>query len=120
MPNTKRPTAPKRDEQNFSTITSTEVDPKVAAALSYILGIVTGMIFLVLEKQNRFVRFHAAQSIVVSLFLVIVAVGVSMIGKLLAFLPVVGWMGVLVLTLGLALGSFGMWLVLMWRAYEGN
>ncbi len=39
------------------------MDPKVAAGLSYIGVFVTGIIFLVLEKQNRFVRFHAMQSV---------------------------------------------------------
>lgn len=28
-------------------------------ALTYILGFVTGIIFLLVEKQNKFVRFHA-------------------------------------------------------------
>ena len=40
----------------------------LAAALSYALGFITGILFLVLEpyKNNRFVRFHAIQSIIFS------------------------------------------------------
>ncbi len=39
----------------------TGLDPKVAAALSYIW--VIGLIFFFIEKENKFVRFHAMQSI---------------------------------------------------------
>jgi uncharacterized membrane protein len=38
------------------------LDPKVAAALSYIW--IVGLIFFFIEKENRFVRFHAMQSII--------------------------------------------------------
>jgi uncharacterized membrane protein len=38
------------------------LDPKVAAALSYIW--IVGLIFFFMEKENRFVRFHAMQSII--------------------------------------------------------
>ncbi len=40
------------------------MDAKTAAGLSYVLGWVTGLIFFFLEKKNRFVRFHALQSII--------------------------------------------------------
>ena len=40
-----------------------QMDPKTAAGLSYVLGWITGIIFFLMEKQNRFVRFHAMQSI---------------------------------------------------------
>ena len=43
--------------------TSTGLDANLAAALSYLLGFVSGAVFLVLEKENRFVRFHALQSV---------------------------------------------------------
>ncbi|HEX4603687.1 MAG TPA: zinc-ribbon domain-containing protein, partial [Candidatus Angelobacter sp.] len=45
--------------------TSTGLTNNVAGMLCYILGIITGIIFLVMDpyKNNRFVRFHAFQSI---------------------------------------------------------
>ncbi|HLG65496.1 MAG TPA: DUF4870 domain-containing protein [Ktedonosporobacter sp.] len=43
--------------------TSMGMDQNVAAGLSYVLTWVTGIIFFLMEKQNRFVRFHAMQSI---------------------------------------------------------
>jgi len=44
---------------------SSGLTSNIAAALAYVLGLVTGIIFLVLEpyKRDRFVRFHAMQSI---------------------------------------------------------
>ena len=45
--------------------TSTGMEQNLAGLLCYVLGWITGIIFLLLEKDNRFVRFHAIQSIVV-------------------------------------------------------
>jgi len=42
--------------------TGSGLDPKVAAALSYIW--IVGLIFFFIEKENRFIRFHAMQSII--------------------------------------------------------
>lgn len=116
----KRPAAAKQDAPNYSTSTTTEIEPTVAATLSYTLGVVTGVLFLVLEKENKFVRFHAAQSTVASLMLVLVAVGVSMASRVLAYLPFVGRLGVFFLTTGLALVTFVLWLALMYRAFSGD
>ncbi|HEY4385030.1 MAG TPA: DUF4870 domain-containing protein, partial [Ktedonobacteraceae bacterium] len=46
--------------------TSSGLSQNVAAGLSYVLGWVTGLIFILLEKQNRFVRFNAMQSLLFS------------------------------------------------------
>ena len=45
--------------------TSTGLTENVAGLLCYILGWITGIIFLILEPDNKFVRFHAIQSIIV-------------------------------------------------------
>lgn len=42
--------------------TSLGLDPRMAAALAYLAWWVTGLIVLALERENRFVRFHALQS----------------------------------------------------------
>ena len=44
---------------------STGLDAKVAGLLCYVVGWVTGLIFFLIEKENKFVRFHAMQSIIV-------------------------------------------------------
>ena len=43
------------------------MSPHVAAALSYVFLLVSGLIIFLMERQNRFVRFHAMQSILLSL-----------------------------------------------------
>ena len=64
--------------------TSTGMEQNLAGLLCYVLGWITGIIFLLLEKDNRFVRFHAIQSIVVfGAFMVIEII--------LGFIPVIGW-----------------------------
>jgi uncharacterized membrane protein len=99
--------------------TSTGLPANVAAALAYVLGPITGILFYVLEKDNRYVRFHAAQSIAVSLVLIIVGFVLGMLSSVLAFIPIVGWLIAMLLSFGLSIGSFVLWLFLMWQAYKG-
>ena len=99
---------------------TTGLAPNVAGALSYILGPITGVLFLVLEKENRFVRFHAAQSITTGLVLVALSIALSLLSTVLAFVPVLGWIVALLLAVVMGLGSFVLWLLLMWRASQGK
>jgi uncharacterized membrane protein len=100
--------------------TSTGLAPNVAGALAYVLGPITGVLFLVLEKENRFVRFHAAQSITVGIALIALSIALSILSTVLAFIPVLGWIVAILLSLGLGLGSFVLWIMLMWRAWQGR
>ena len=90
--------------------TSTGLDANLAAALSYLVGFVTGIIFLLVEKENKFVRFHAMQSTLV--FLGIVAVDI-----LLQLVPI---LGALVVFLVVIPASAFLWLLLMYKAYQGE
>jgi uncharacterized membrane protein len=92
----------------------------VAAALSYLLGFITGIVFLVIEpyKNDRFVRFHAFQSIFASVaYILFWAVWTRLIvfGFFTAgFLwPILSLVGSLV-----SLGAFVGWLFLMYKAYN--
>jgi uncharacterized membrane protein len=100
--------------------TSTGLAPNVAGALSYLLSFITGIIFLVLEKENRFVRFHAAQSITVSVLLVLVYTGLTILSVVLGVIPVIGWVIGLLLTFVVGVGSVILWLLLMFRAFQGR
>lgn len=100
--------------------TSTGLDENLAGALAYLFGFITGVIFLVLESDNRFVRFHAAQSIVVSIVAIAISFVFTIISVILAFIPRIG--GILSGLFGL-LGFviwavFGLiWLFLMYKAF---
>ena len=87
--------------------TRTGLSPRTAAVLSYLLGWVTGIFFLIAERDNEFVRYHAVQS--TAIFGLVTAVGIG-----LGFVPVVGW----ILNLMLGFGAFALWIVLMLRAYQ--
>jgi uncharacterized membrane protein len=100
--------------------TSTGLPPRTAATLSYAAWWLTGLVFWFLERQDRFVRFHAAQAI--SAF-GIVALLIAAFGLLaaasLSFLP-----AAFVLFLGAAgvtwVGAIALWLVAMWKAANGE
>lgn len=101
------------------------LDENVAGTLSYVLGFLTGLIFFLIEKENRFVRFHAAQSMVVfgSLFVLGAAVSILQTALTFASISYVGWMfaGLLGLFMFLVYaGSFVLWILLMVKAYNGE
>jgi uncharacterized membrane protein len=81
----------------------------VAGLLCYVLGWITGIVFLLIEKENKFVRFHAVQSIVVfGAYTVLVIV--------LNFVPLIGW----IISTIVGILAFILWIVLMVKAYQGQ
>lgn len=100
--------------------TSTGLAPNVAGALAYLLGPITGILFLVLEKENRFVRFHAMQSTIFGVVWIAISIALSILGSLLALVPVLGWIVGFLLTMAFGLAGLILWLMLMFRAYQGQ
>jgi uncharacterized membrane protein len=90
--------------------TSTGFDANVAAALSYLVGFVTGIIFLLAEKDNRFVRFHAMQS-------TLLFAGIVLVNIVLKLVPILGGLVVIFVVVPL---SAALWLLLMYKAYQGE
>lgn len=85
------------------------LQPNIAGALAYFLGPVTGILFLLIEKQNKFVRFHAMQS-------TLTFGGIFVLNIVLGFIPLLGWMaGTL-----LSLVSLVLWLFLMYQAFNNK
>ena len=54
-----------------TTKSSTGLDENIAALLSYVFGWVSGLIFFLIEKDSRLVRFHAMQSILLNVCIAI-------------------------------------------------
>jgi len=94
--------------------TSIGLEPNVAALLSYLAGFITGIIFYVTEKENRFVRFHAMQSTLV--FGAIFAL--NLVNSFLLFFLPFGFRHFVSGCLGIA--SLILWVVLMVKAYQGE
>jgi len=96
------------------------MDQNVAAGLSYIGIFVTGLIFFLMEKQNRLVRFHAMQSIIFSAAsLALYLVFWILIVAAAAVLPMISVL--LSCVSGLVfLGVFVMWIVLLVNAFQGK
>lgn len=55
---------------------STGLDENVAALLSYIFGWLSGLIFFLIEKDSRLVRFHAMQSLLLNIGVAIIAIAI--------------------------------------------
>jgi uncharacterized membrane protein len=84
---------------------STGLEENVAGFFCYLLGFVTGIVFLVVEKKSSFVKFHAKQSTItfLGLFVIILVIG---------WIPILGtlvWIFTLIL-----------WLILMIKALQGK
>jgi uncharacterized membrane protein len=93
----------------------------VAAMLCYPLGVLTGVLFLVLEphNKNRTVRFHAFQSIFLWIAMVILWIAVVIFTGILVFVPVLGRLVALVFPL-FGLGSLALVAMLMYKAYNNE
>lgn len=89
--------------------TSSGLDENVAGALTYALGWITAIGFLVTEPANKFVRFHAMQSL-------IVFGGLSLAWFIAMSIPLLGWLIAFVIIPPL---SAVLWLLLMFKAYQG-
>lgn len=91
----------------------------VAGALCYLAGLITGIIFLVIApyNQNKFVRFHAFQSIFGHLAVIIIWIAYVIIGGILVFLTH-GFGFFLYPLFGLLI--FILWLYLMYSAYNNK
>jgi uncharacterized membrane protein len=95
--------------------TASGLSQNVAAGLSYVLGWITGIIFFFVEKQNRFIRFHAMQSI---LFFGSITV-LEIVFRFLTVLPVLGIVFLCANGL-LGLLAFVGWIVLMVNGFQGK
>ena len=86
-----------------------DLAPNVAALLCYVGGWISGIVFLVLEQKNHYIRFHALQSIIVFGTLTVA-------GVVLGSIPVAGfgfhW--------AITIIGFIFWIVLMVKAYNGD
>lgn len=88
---------------------STGLEENVGGLLAYLLGFISGIVFLLIEKENAFIRFHAMQSVILFGFFFV-------FGFVVNFIPIVG----LFVSLLMAPVTLVLWIVLMVKAYQGE
>jgi uncharacterized membrane protein len=98
-----------REHGRISSDSTVDLAPGISGLLCY-LGIwITGIIFFILEQKNKWIRFHAAQSIVV-----FGSLGIVM--GIFGWIPFFGWFFRVIL----GITGFVLWIVLMVKAYQGE
>ena len=100
---------PTEDAAKSEAESSTGLSANVAGLLCYVVGWITGIVFLILEKKSTFVKFHAYQSIM--------TFGVLTVAQLvLGWIPFIGW----VLNILIGILMFILWIILMIQAGTGK
>jgi uncharacterized membrane protein len=94
---------------------TTSLEPNIAGLLCYVAWWITGLVFILIEKENKFVRFHAMQSIVTFGAVTAAAVVLSVLG----IIPHIGFV-FSVLSWILWVLAVVLWVVLMIKAYQGE
>lgn len=115
--------------ENYSPTSKSAIglDANVAAALGYIIGVL-GLINFIIDKENRFVRFHGIQSVLYSVALAVVFTVVWVVLLVLAIIlgmisSVLGslmWVLNVLLFLAFFLAMFGGLIYAAYKAYQGE
>ena len=92
----------------------------LAGALAYFL--LPAIVFLLVEpyKKNRFVRFHSFQCLGVCLSVVVIGASLRVAGFLLFFIPSLGRLLFLLVSMVVSLAFFVVWVVLIVKALQGE
>ena len=94
----------------------------MAGALCYLFGFITGILFMVLApyNQNRDVKFHAFQSIFLSIAWFVLWIALGILGFALRVIPILGAILIVAIQFAIGLGGFILWLYLMFKTYNGE
>ena len=100
---------------------SSGMDPKLAGLLAYVIPPLTGIVFLLIEKSNNVVRWHAAQSIVFGVAWIVLWVVFTVLSMVLStVIPLIGTVISLLVWLVIFLGGFILWVVCLIKGYSGK
>jgi uncharacterized membrane protein len=64
------------------------MDPKIAVLIAYIFSLLGGLIIYFIEKENKFVKWHAMQALILGIIQVASFIVISV---LLGMIPFIGW-----------------------------
>lgn len=91
------------------------MDENLAALLAYLFSFIGGLIFFFVEKESKFVKFHAMQSVILG----VGCIAINIAATILAFIPVIGWIIWLASVL-VNLGIFVLSIIMLIKAYQGE
>lgn len=105
---------------------STGLDENIAALLSYVFGWISGLVFFLIEKDSRLVRFHAMQSIILSggfiILMIVLGIGSTVLGLIFGYIS--GLLATLVglltwlLMMAVGIGALVGWVMCLIKAYN--
>jgi uncharacterized membrane protein len=107
---------------------STGLDENLAALLSYVFGWISGLIFFLMEKDSRLVRFHAMQSILLGaaaivifiVFWIVAVVSSLVVGYISGILGGIVWIVMMLVGGVIGLGIFVAAIISLIKAYQGQ
>ncbi len=94
------------------TKSSTGMEQNIASLLCYVFGFITGLIFVLIEKDNKVVRFHAFQSLFTFLAMVILQIVIGIVISIIPFIAI--------FSLFFNLAVLGLWIFLMVKAFQNQ
>jgi uncharacterized membrane protein len=117
------PSCSARPQAMASPAAASGLTANTAGALAYLAGIITGILFLVIDpyKRDSFVRFHAFQSIFFNIAWIVLWMAWMVVGLVLGAVTK-GLFFILQVPIDLVLmvGGFALWAFLMYSAYQGK
>jgi uncharacterized membrane protein len=117
------PSCSARSQAMASPAAASGLTANTAAALAYLAGIITGILFLVIDpyKRDGFVRFHAFQSIFFNIAWIALWMAWMIVGLVLGAVTK-GLFFILQVPIDLVfmVGGFALWVFLMYSAYQGK
>ena len=103
--------------------TALGIPSNLAAAFAYVLAWISGLIVLLIERDNRYVRFHAAQSVLIFGGLTVLAMLLPIVANIIGIIPLLGpiFKAILaILSFLLGLAALVAWVVLVILALIGR
>jgi uncharacterized membrane protein len=124
-PDADQPTPPNSPESAAVTplpeASGTGLQPQVAAGLACIFLLLGGIVFLILEKKDKFVRFYAMQSVFLGGAGLALSIFLQIAGAILRLIPILGKIILFLLSIGSALAGIGLlalWVILIVKAFS--
>jgi uncharacterized membrane protein len=92
------------------------LEENIAGLLCYLIGWITGLIFLLIDKRP-FVRFHGAQSIAFNISIIPIWIALWIVWFIIAHIPIIGLLGLIIFPI-FGLAVFVAWIFLMYKAFS--